>query len=372
MTPGHIPDRIVVMRGPGETRAALLAGEELIEIAHIRDAEAQPGAVYAGLVREKSPGGDDVFIDIGLGAPGVLKSKATSLPAGQMIAVVVRSPAHGDKGPKLNISTAAIPEGWSAPGLITPAPDIVREWWRRYADTISAVLVTPRAESRRVAEVLGLEAPVELAAEGWSLFDAVDEQVEVALSKTVKLPGGGRLIIEPTSALTAVDIDSGAGSIAVANEQAMIVLARQLRLRNIAGHVVVDLIAHPNRAKHLRALREACAADPTETQVRGFTPSGMIDVLRHRSRASLAEVLQDRAGGPGVPAAAYRALRTACREMTSRRLAAVELTLNPDVARVLNETLRGAWDEAQAMASGTIQVSANPAFPRGRAEISNV
>jgi Ribonuclease G/E len=366
------PDRILAMRGPGETRAALLAGEELLEIVHLRDAEAQPGAVHAVRVGEKHPGASFFFVDLGFGAPGLIDHKGDPPPEGKLIAAVVSSPAHGDKGPKLKLSKAAIPEALTTPGLITPAPDVVREWWRRYGETIEMISATPRAEARRITELLGSDAPVESAMEGWALFDAVDEQIEVGLSKTVKLPGGGRLIIEHTSALTAVDIDGGASSIAAANEQAMVMLARQLRLRNIAGHVVVDLIPHPNRKKFLRLLKDACAADPVETQVRGFTPSGMIDVVRRRNRASLAETLSGKAGGLNVRAAAYRALRTACREMTSRRMASVDMTLAADVARTLNEGLKAALDEAQSMASGRITITAEPAFANDRVEIAAV
>lgn len=367
-----MPDRISVMRGPGETRAALLAGEELLEVVHVRDAEAQPGAVYAVRVGEKHPATADFFADLGFGLPGLVDNKADPPPVGQLIAAEVRAASRGDKGPKLKRVSVKIPETLAAPGLIAPAPDILQEWWARYGESIETILVTPRDQSRRVSDLLGPDAPVESAVENWSLFDAVDEQIEVALSKTVKLPGGGRLIIEPTAALTAVDIDSGSSSIAVANEQSMAALARQLRLRNIAGHVVVDLIAHPSRNKFLRTLREACAADPVETQVRGFTPSGMIDLVRRRTRASLAEMLLDKTGGLNARTAAYRALRMACREMTSRRTTRIEVTVATDVARTLNEGLRAAWDEAQRMAGGTIQVSADAAFLHDRVEIAAV
>lgn len=112
----------------------------------------------------------------------------------------------------------------------------------------------------------------------------------------VPLPNGGRLIIEPTAALTAVDVDGGAGDALSVNLAAADELARQLRLRNLGGVVMADFIrlkARGDQEKLLARLRAAVADDPMQTDVYGLTRLGLAELTRARRGRSLAETLAD-------------------------------------------------------------------------------
>lgn len=112
----------------------------------------------------------------------------------------------------------------------------------------------------------------------------------------VALPNGGRLIIEPTAALTAVDVDGGAGDALSVNLAAADELARQLRLRNLGGVVMADFIrlkARGDQERLLARLRAAVADDPMQTDVYGLTRLGLAEMTRARRGRSLAETLAD-------------------------------------------------------------------------------
>lgn len=112
----------------------------------------------------------------------------------------------------------------------------------------------------------------------------------------VALPNGGRLIIEPTAALTAVDVDGGAGDALSVNLAAADELARQLRLRNLGGVVMADFIrmkARGDQEKLLARLRAAVADDPMQTDVYGLTRLGLAELTRARRGRGLAETLAD-------------------------------------------------------------------------------
>lgn len=335
------PDRIFVDRGPGETRVALAAGQTVLEIVHIRAAEAQPGAVYAGRVGERAPGSHDVFVDTGFPPHGLLETKGEKFSVGQWIAVEVLSPARGGKGHKLARSAVKLPEGANAPGLLTPAPDLVAAWRHIYKQSIT-----------------------DAAPDDDFTFADIEDQIDAALEPAVALPGGGRVIFEQTAALVAVDIDAGASSIETANAEAMIAIAHHIRLRNLAGHIVVDLIPTRGKQRYVEQLKKLCAADPVDTRIMGLTPSGMIDIVRRRRRPSLAETLLN------DDTTAYRALRLAVREMTARKCVKVTLSAAPAVAALLNERLNPALMEARDTARGEIAVVSRPDFAAGRIEVS--
>lgn len=136
--------------------------------------------------------------------------------------------------------------------------------------------------------------------------DEIEEQVEAALDPEVALPGGGFLLFEPGRTLTAVDVNSGTAAldgagrrggerlILEANLAAVPEIARQLRLRNLGGIVVIDFIdmkAVPARRRVVEAMRAALADDPAPTQVGTMSRFGLVELTRRRRGASLAEML---------------------------------------------------------------------------------
>ncbi|MDX2145005.1 MAG: ribonuclease E/G [Rhodospirillaceae bacterium] len=360
------PDTIVIARGPGETRFALLADERCLEVAHVRNIEAQPGDVFVGRIGEPMPGGGAVFVDIGVAPHGVLELKGKSFPAGAAVAVEVVTPARADKGHKLKLSRLAVPPGAQAGARIFAGPSPALQWWQRYRDAIAEIVVEPRAEAKAYRSLLGDDAPIDVHDGRASAFDhfGIEEEIEAALAPRVALPGGGALIIEPTAALTAIDVDAGAARMDAANREAVVEVARQIRLRNLAGVILADFIAGKDKRKLVSDLKAQLADDPAGPRLTGLTPSGLMEIVRPRLRPSLSELLAGSA-----EAAGYRALRLACRELAARRASKITLGVAPAVAALLNERLFLALDEARRMASGDIVVEARPALPVGQIDI---
>jgi ribonuclease G len=136
------------------------------------------------------------------------------------------------------------------------------------------------------------------------LFDlyGIEDEIERALARRVPLKSGGYVIVDQTEALTTIDVNTGGfvggrsfdDTIFKTNLEAAHVIARQLRLRNLGGIIVVDFIDMENsthRESVLTELRKALALDRTRITVNGFTSLGLIEMTRKRTRESLAHTL---------------------------------------------------------------------------------
>lgn len=134
----------------------------------------------------------------------------------------------------------------------------------------------------------------------------IEEQVAEALEPEVPLACGGSLLVEPGRTLTAIDVNSGGEAtdpagrrtgerrLLEANLEAASEIARQLRLRNIGGIVVVDFIgmkSQASRARVVARLAEALAADPAPCWVGPMSRLGLVELTRRRRGLSLAEML---------------------------------------------------------------------------------
>ena len=136
------------------------------------------------------------------------------------------------------------------------------------------------------------------------LFDVygIEGEIEKALGRRVDLKSGGYLIIDQTEALTTADVNTGGfvgarnfdDTIFKTNLEAAQAIARQLRLRNLGGIVIIDFIDMDNTAHQeavLAELKKALARDPTRTTVSGFSALGLVEMTRKRTRESLAHIL---------------------------------------------------------------------------------
>jgi len=363
------PDTILVQRSPGETRYALMAGETLIEVVHRRDADMQTGAVYLGRIGAGVPGVPAVFVELGTGLPGVLPMKGRAPPQGTAVPVVMIVPARAGKGPELKPSDAAVPPGAKASALLHAAPEPVSVWWQCYRDGIRGILCAPRREVARVKALLP-DAPVEEGAGDLFAAHDADEAIEAALGPLVALPCGGSLIIEATAAVVAMDVNSGPADPAAANNDAVTAAALELRRRNIAGHIVIDIIPSRRRAAFPRRLAEALSPDPIAAHVAGLTPLGMIELTRRRVGLSLAETLCGE-GAPGLSAAsvAYKLLRDAVRFAEAEKAAGVAVAASPEVVAALQGPLRAALAEARDEIKGEVVLAARAEYPRARVDI---
>ncbi len=128
----------------------------------------------------------------------------------------------------------------------------------------------------------------------------IHEQLHKALDRKVWLPSGGSLIIEHTEALTVIDVNTGKNvgkssleeTVFRNNLEAAVEIARQLRLRDVGGIIVVDFIdmeIRPNRDEVVRVFREALARDKTRTQVFEISELGLCEMTRKRIGEGLLE-----------------------------------------------------------------------------------
>ena len=133
---------------------------------------------------------------------------------------------------------------------------------------------------------------------------ALRDEIEKALARRVDLKSGGYLVFDQTEALTTVDVNTGGfvgvrsfdDTIFKTNLEAAQVIARQLRLRNIGGMIIVDFIdmeTEEHRNAVLSEFRKALARDRTHMSVNGFTQLGLVEMTRKRTRESLAQVLSE-------------------------------------------------------------------------------
>jgi ribonuclease G len=135
----------------------------------------------------------------------------------------------------------------------------------------------------------------------FDLYD-VENEAQRALKRRVDLKSGGYLIIDQTEAMTTIDINTGAfvghrnleETIFNTNIEATQAIARQLRLRNLGGMILIDFIdmEEPDHQKRvLHSLTQACSLDRAKTNIHGFTALGLIEMTRKRTRESLEHIL---------------------------------------------------------------------------------
>jgi ribonuclease G len=134
-------------------------------------------------------------------------------------------------------------------------------------------------------------------AEGAFAAHSVDDMIEALLSPRVELVGGGHMMVEPTRALIAVDVNTGGDTSPAAGLKANIAAARdlprQLQLRGLGGQIVIDFAPVPKRDRAVldQVLRAAFKGSAAETSLVGWTTLGLYELVRKRDRLALTEVL---------------------------------------------------------------------------------
>jgi Ribonuclease G/E len=293
---------------PGEVRVAVLQDGALLDFAIWRPGLPDGvGDLYMGRVRTRVPAMAGAFVALD-GAEGFLPDSegGARLHAGDAVAVRVTRAAQGGKGPRL---TARL-----APDELAPArgPGALLELARLHAG--APIFLDDAGMAARLRTVLGTGVTIVSRA-----FDETIEAEVQALSESeVAVSGGARLLIHPTPALVAIDIDAGGmtaqrqGKIAAhveANLAVLPTLAAQIRLRNLSGAIVVDFAGLPVRRRPAlaSALQAALAADPLRPRLLGFTALGLAEIVRPRVHPPLHELL---AGPHAAGLAALRVIAT--------------------------------------------------------------
>jgi len=199
----------------------------------------------------------------------------------------------------------------------------------------------------------------------------IGEQIDEALGPRVEMQGGASLVIEETEALTAIDVNMGGSggqmrsdnAIRNANHAAAFEAARQIRLRNIGGLIVVDFISMKNKSHRkqlVEVLRREMRDDPVRHDVLGMTPAGLVEITRQRSGRPLASLFARparRAMRPLPAAQACEALREALRRPWSKRTV---LAADPAVVEILNGPLAPALAEVGRRLGMELELAAEP------------
>jgi Ribonuclease G/E len=364
---------ILAEASPGEVRTALLLGGRLMEAWVERPARPDGvGDLQRGRVVAISAAMSGAFVALAGNETGFLPESAASAPRqpirkavqeGQILGLRVTRAAQAGKGPRLSALLAdaeaallaVAPPG--APRLVARGPCAAQHLAARYPKAVLRVAGAGLMARLRVA--LGDR----VVAQHGAVFDEAIEGEFAALAESaVALPGGGVLHIQTTRALTALDVDSGGAGDGLArfNETALPEIARQIRLRNLSGAILLDVagLSAKRRQALLEPLRAALAPDRLVRLV-GLTGLGLVEMVRDRIHPPLAEILH-------TPLAeGLAALRQAARDAAARPAQRLVLEARPEVIAALRD-LPGALDdytaltghglELRSVASGTAQI----------------
>ena len=228
--------------------------------------------------------------------------------------IIVRTAAENATEHELTTDLTRLIEQWneirakaekaSSPTLLYREPPLaVRVIREEFSSDYRGIVIDDAALFEEVRDYIGAFNPefadrIELydaEKEGLPLFEQhrVHEQLRKALDRKVWLPSGGSLIIEHTEALTVIDVNTGKNvgksnleeTVFHNNLEAADEIARQLRLRDIGGIIVIDFIdmeIRENRRKVLEAFKDALSRDKTRTQVFEISELGLVEMTRKR------------------------------------------------------------------------------------------
>lgn len=194
---------------------------------------------------------------------------------------------------------AAGAEAPTRPRCLQAAPNVILRALRDWSGAASAIVAEGGDLCQRLrtsAKTLDLPRPPKVI--GWldpaPLFEAreINAEIATALAPQVALAGGGSLVIAETAALTTIDVNSGGRGEQAApertafqtNRAAAAEIARQLRLRQIGGAIVIDFIrlrGRQNRHRLIDELGNAFADDPVPVDIYGWTRLGHVEIVRH-------------------------------------------------------------------------------------------
>jgi ribonuclease E len=230
--------------------------------------------------------------------------------------VIVRTAAEGATADDIKADISRLQEVWqsietnlktaSAPELLYEEPPMVTRVIREhFTRDFKRLLIDDQRTYDRVLEYLGgtesdLLDTVQLYRDEMALFERfhVEDQLRKALDRKVWLPSGGHIVIDRTEALTVIDVNTGRfvgtsnleDTVLENNLEAAQEIARQLRLRDIGGIIVIDFIdmaSEGNRQKVVQELKKVLARDRARSKVYPISELGLVQMTRQRVRPSL-------------------------------------------------------------------------------------
>ena len=302
--------------------------------------------------------------------------KGLKLPDG--MGVICRTVGEGRKAVFFQRDLAMLLDLWAkvekileqpkAPQLVLPEPTLLERTVRdSLTDDIDEILVDNKEKYEFLQAALkrfvgnDFQTKITLHKRAESIFNRcnVAEQVAAIFNRIVDLPGGGYLCIDETEALIAIDINSGKSKngkdqpelILKTNIEAAEEIARQVKLRNIGGQIVIDFIdmgSAQDREKVKSAMKKFLKEDRAKTKVLPISKFGLMEMTRQREHESVKDLVYDLCpycNGSGHVKSAIsmsveiqRRLKEVLRKRTGRKKNGIRVIMNPTIlARLKND-----------------------------------
>lgn len=235
------------------------------------------------------------------------------------LGVIVRTEAEGQSDSDIQEDMEILLEKWNtivsaaetrpAPSLLFRDQDLLYRVMREAcSEDVDEIILDTAYGVHRTQQILqnwnmnkNIEVSAYKGSENLLVASGVVKEIKAALQTKVNLPSGGYLFVQTTEALTVIDVNSGKfvssntqdETIVKTNLEAVHEIARQLRLRNIGGMVIVDFIDMNNRRDKLAIMEElelALEKDKAKPQVGQLSDLGLVELTRHRQGQSLSEI----------------------------------------------------------------------------------
>ena len=185
----------------------------------------------------------------------------------------------------------------TVPALLLEKPNPLFDHINKHYSSLNHVVVDGRNLETEIKQKFGEDLPIDISKDPFKEY-LLDDAILEALQKEVNLKNGGRLSIEETKALVAIDVDSGkdtnTGPISRLNQEAAVEIARQIRLRNLSGKIIIDF-AGSSEYKYIKPvidiLEEELKKDHSRATCLGLSRAGNVEILRIRRRPTLQDLL---------------------------------------------------------------------------------
>lgn len=357
-----------------------------------------PNNPRAGGISRRIEGDDRAELREALGA--------LEIPDG--MGVIIRTAGVGRSAEELQWDLNYLLQLWEAvskagdenrsPVLLYQESNVIIRAVRDYLrDDVDQVLIDSPDAFKQAMDFVSMVMPkyqqrIKLYEDNIPLFNRfqIESQIESAFQREVRLPSGGSIVIDPTEALVSIDINSARATKGVnieetalqTNLEAADEVARQLRLRDMGGLIVIDFIdmlaARNQRAVETR-MRDALAIDRARVQVGRISRFGLLEMSRQRLRPSLGEtsaIVCPRCTGQGsirdTKSLSLSILRLLEEEAIKDRTAEVRAIVPIDVAAYLLNEKRVALSEIETLAKTRVLVIPNPNLETPHFEVTRL
>ncbi|MBN7137189.1 ribonuclease G [Lysobacter enzymogenes] len=335
-----------------------------------------------------------------------LKALVTAqAPAGEQHGYIVRTNAEGQPEEALAEDIAYLSRAWALIAEKSRSSKVGERVYedlslplRAVRDLIRRDVEKVKVDSRETSERLrsfaaqympGLAEKIEHYTGARPIFDlyGVEDEIQRALDKEVPLKSGGYLVIDQTEAMTTIDVNTGSflgqrnleETVYRTNLEAAQSVARQLRLRNLGGIIIIDFIDmtdQEHKRQVLRQLEKALTRDHAKTTVYDFSPLGLVEMTRKRTTESLERQLSEachECGGRGTlktpETVTYEIFRDIVRQVRQFDAARLLVIASPKVVARITDEESAAVAELEEFLSKSIRFQADDQYAQEQFDV---